>query len=236
GSYKKIVGLNQSAFVPNRHIQDNILLSQELLRGYERKDGPKRVAMKIDIQKSYNTVNWQFLEAILNGFGFHERMVKWIVRCVTSVSFSVCVNGERFRHFKGGRGLRQGDPMSPYLFTLVMEIISLIMQKKVEEKKDFRYHFGCKQLKLTHVCFADDLLMFCHGDVVLVGVLKEAIEEFGAISGLLPNYTKSTIIFGSMRMEDQQSILNCVPFKVEKLLVKYLGVPLTSKMIGANNF
>ncbi|GJX84964.1 RNA-directed DNA polymerase, eukaryota, reverse transcriptase zinc-binding domain protein [Tanacetum coccineum] len=168
----KIVGLNQSAFVPNRHVQDNILLSQELLRGYERKDGPKRVAMKIDIQKAYDTVNWV------------------------------------------------GEALD---------------RKKVEEKKDFRYHFGCKQLKLTHVYFADDLLMFCHGDVVSVGVLKEAIEEFGAISGLLPNYTKSTIIFGSMRMEDQQSILNCVPFKVEKLLIKYLGVPLTSKRIGANN-
>ncbi|GJV03208.1 RNA-directed DNA polymerase, eukaryota, reverse transcriptase zinc-binding domain protein [Tanacetum coccineum] len=212
-----------------------IACCNELLRGYERKDGPKRVAMKIDIQKAYNTVNWQFLEVILNGFGFHEKMVKWIVRCVTYVSFSVCVNGERFGYFKGGRGLRQGDPMSPYLFTLVMEILSLIVQKKVEEKKDFRYHFGCKQLKLTHVCFADDLLMFYHGDVFSVGVLKEAIEEFGAISCLLPNYNKSTIIFGSMRMEDQQSILDCVPFKVEKLLVKYLGVPLTSKRIGANN-
>ncbi|GJY12210.1 RNA-directed DNA polymerase, eukaryota, reverse transcriptase zinc-binding domain protein [Tanacetum coccineum] len=197
------VGLNQSAFVPNRHIQDNILLSQELLR-----------------------------EAILNGFGFHEKMVKWIVRFITSVSFSVCVNGETFGYFKGGRGLRQGDLMSPYLFTLVMEILSLIVQKKVEEKKDFRFHFGCKQLKLTHVCFTDDLLMFCHGDVVF-GVLKEAIEEFGVISDLLPNYNKSTIIFGSIRMEDQQSILDCVPFRVEKLPVKYLGLPLTSKRIGA---
>ncbi|GJV50023.1 RNA-directed DNA polymerase, eukaryota, reverse transcriptase zinc-binding domain protein [Tanacetum coccineum] len=163
-------------------------------------------------------------------------MVKWIVRCVTYVSFFVCVNGERFRHLKGGRGLRKGDPMSPYLFTLVMEIISLIVQKKVEERKDFRYHFGCKQLKLTHFCFVDDLLMFCHGDVVSVGVLKEYIEEFGVISCLLPNYSKSTIVFGSMRMKDQQIILNCVPFKVEKLPVKYLGVHLTSKRIGANNY
>ncbi|GKD34227.1 RNA-directed DNA polymerase, eukaryota, reverse transcriptase zinc-binding domain protein [Tanacetum coccineum] len=68
----KIVGLNQSAFVPNKHIQDNILLSQELLRGYDRKDGPNRVAMKIDIQKANDTVNWQSLEAVLKGFRFHE--------------------------------------------------------------------------------------------------------------------------------------------------------------------
>ncbi|GKC97045.1 RNA-directed DNA polymerase, eukaryota, reverse transcriptase zinc-binding domain protein [Tanacetum coccineum] len=69
-----IVGLNQSAFVPNRHIQDNILLSQELLKGYDRKEGPKRIAMKIDIQNAYDTVNWQFLGVLL-------RVLVFIARC-----------------------------------------------------------------------------------------------------------------------------------------------------------
>ncbi|GJW63464.1 RNA-directed DNA polymerase, eukaryota, reverse transcriptase zinc-binding domain protein [Tanacetum coccineum] len=122
-------------------------------------------------------------------------MVQWILQCVTSVSFSICVNGERFGYFKGGRGLRQGDPMSPYLFTLVMGILSLIVQKKVDEKKY---------------------------------VLKEAIEDIGVIFSLFPSYSKSSIIFESISMEDKQSILDSVPFKVEKLPMKYLGVPLTS--------
>ncbi|GJX58671.1 RNA-directed DNA polymerase, eukaryota, reverse transcriptase zinc-binding domain protein [Tanacetum coccineum] len=169
----KIVGLNQSAFVPNRLIQDNILLSRELLRGYDWKDVPNRVSMKIDIQKAHDTVNWQFLEAILK---------------------------ERFGYFKGGRGLRQGDPMSPYLFTLVMEILSLIVQKKVEENEE----------------------------IVSVSEVKEAIEYFGVIFVLLPNYRKCSMIFRSISMEDKQCILDSVPFKVVKLPVKYLGVPLTS--------
>ncbi|GKC68404.1 RNA-directed DNA polymerase, eukaryota, reverse transcriptase zinc-binding domain protein [Tanacetum coccineum] len=180
-----IVGQYQSAFVPNRHIQDNILLSQELFNGYDRKEGPKRVAMKIDIQKAYDTVNWKFLEDIHKGFGFHEKM---------------------------------GDPMSPYLFTLVMEIMSLIVQDKVERNKEFGYHFKCKHMKLTHVCFADDLLMFCYGDKGSIQTLKEAIEEFGSVSGLKPNYDKSTIIFGSIKEEDKQEIMECVPFKVERPL------------------
>ncbi|GKA93351.1 RNA-directed DNA polymerase, eukaryota, reverse transcriptase zinc-binding domain protein [Tanacetum coccineum] len=70
----KLVSQNQSAFIPNRQIQDNILISQELLKGYNRKNGPKRVALKIDLQKAYDTVNWNFLEDILNGFGFHRKM------------------------------------------------------------------------------------------------------------------------------------------------------------------
>nr|GEU47494.1 hypothetical protein [Tanacetum cinerariifolium] len=231
----KIVDLNQSAFVPNRHIQDNILLSQEILKGYDRKDGPKRIAIKIDIQKAYDAVNWQFLEAMLVGFGFYNKMVNWIIKCVTTASFSICVNGERFGYFKGGRGLRQGDHMSPYLFTMVMEILTLIVKQKVEESTVFKYHFGCKMMKLAHICFVDDLLMFYHGDMDSIMVLKKAIEEFGGMSGLLPNYNKSTIIFGCMKENDKQYILRNVPFKVEKLPVKYLGVPLTSKRLSVSN-
>ncbi|GJW00158.1 RNA-directed DNA polymerase, eukaryota, reverse transcriptase zinc-binding domain protein [Tanacetum coccineum] len=227
----KLVSQNQSAFIPNRQIQDNILIFQELLKGYGRKNGPTRVALKIDLHKAYDTVNWNFLEDILKGFGFHEKMVNWIMKCVTSTSFSIVVNGESCSFFKGGRGLRQGDPMSPYLFTLVMEILNLLMLRKVESNRSFQYHFGCNQLKITHICSADDLLMLCHGDVDSVRIIKEFIEEFRDVSGLLPNYNKSTIIFGSVNDEDRQRILDICPFKVESLPVKYLGVPLITKRL-----
>ena len=74
-----------------------------------------------------------FLEDILGKFGFHRQMVKWIMQCVTSNKFSICLNGESHGYFKGGRGLRQGDPISPYLFTLVMEVFNLLMIKNIEE-------------------------------------------------------------------------------------------------------
>ncbi|GKD51727.1 RNA-directed DNA polymerase, eukaryota, reverse transcriptase zinc-binding domain protein [Tanacetum coccineum] len=152
----RLVSQNQSAFIPNRQIQENILISQELLKGHDREDGPKRVALKIDLQKAYDTVNWSFLEDILRGY------------------------------FKGGRGIRQGDPI---------------------------------KLKITHVCFADDLFMISHGDKESVRIMKDSIEEFGKVSGLLPNYNKSTIVFGSVKEKDRRDILEVVPFKVEKLLV-----------------
>ncbi|GJW19976.1 RNA-directed DNA polymerase, eukaryota, reverse transcriptase zinc-binding domain protein [Tanacetum coccineum] len=232
---KKLVSQNQSAFIPNRKIQDNILISQELLKGYEKKGGPKRVSLKIDLQKAYDTVNWCFLEDILRGFGFHNKMVQWIMLCVTTTTFSINVNGESCGDFKGGRGLRQGDPISPYLFTLVMEILNLLMIRNIDNSGSFKYHFGCEQINITHVCFADDLLMFYHGDVESVKVIKETIEEFGTVSGLLPNYNKSAIIFGGVNEEDRQSILNVVPFRVEKLPVKYLGVSLVTKRIGVKD-
>ncbi|XP_022030899.1 uncharacterized protein LOC110931834 [Helianthus annuus] len=100
-----IVSINQSAFVPGRKISDNILLTQELMHNYHRNVGPPRCAFKVDIQKAYDTVDWNFLQKILVGFGFHEKMVKWEMACVASTSFSVAINGNLYGFFKGRRGL-----------------------------------------------------------------------------------------------------------------------------------
>ncbi|GJV05024.1 uncharacterized protein Tco_1338593 [Tanacetum coccineum] len=104
-----IVSDNQLAFVPGRSISDNILITQELMHNYHLNKGPPRCAFKIDIQKSYDTVDWKFLRDILGGFGFHPTMVGWIMTCVTSTSFSLCVNGDLHGYFKGRRGLRQAS-------------------------------------------------------------------------------------------------------------------------------
>ncbi|GJT58681.1 RNA-directed DNA polymerase, eukaryota, reverse transcriptase zinc-binding domain protein [Tanacetum coccineum] len=200
----KLVQINQSAFIPGRVIQDNILLSQEILRGYGRQQGPKRCAMKIDLQKAYDTVNWNFLELILKKFGFHTRIVGWIMQCVKTVGFTVCINGKRYGYFKGGRGLRQGDPISPYLFTLIMEMLTLLLQRKIRNNGCFKYHHGCKELQLVNLCFTDDLMIFCNGDPISVGLIKEGLNEFSATSGLFRNLRKSTLFFGSLKDEEKE--------------------------------
>ncbi|GKB79744.1 RNA-directed DNA polymerase, eukaryota, reverse transcriptase zinc-binding domain protein, partial [Tanacetum coccineum] len=233
---EKVVSSNQSAFIPGRSIQDNILLTQELLKGYNRKNGPKRCALKIDLQKAYDTVSWSFLESILGRFGFPEKMVKWIMTCITSSAFSICVNGQAYGYFKGARGLRQGDPISPYLFTLVMEVPNLIISKNIKSDGRFMYHKGCKDLQLTHLCFADDLMIFCNGDLHSISVIKESLKEFSNYSGLHPNMNKSTIFFGGNVMEPLKGeILKAIPFSIGKLPMKYLKVPLLAKCLGISD-
>ncbi|GJT20143.1 RNA-directed DNA polymerase, eukaryota, reverse transcriptase zinc-binding domain protein [Tanacetum coccineum] len=228
----KVVNINQSAFIPGRHIQDNILLAQELMRGYNRKNGHKRCAMQIDIQKAYDTVSWRFLEDILRKFGFPNMMFKWIMACITSSTFSICLNGEIHGYFKGGRGLRQRDPISPYLFTLVMEVFNLIMCKNINDSPDYGYHFGCKDLKLSHLCFADDLLVICKGNKESMEVVKKSLEEFSEVSGLNPNLGKSIIFFGSIKEREKLDLLEILPFKCGKLPVRYLGVTLLAKRLS----
>ncbi|GJX43024.1 reverse transcriptase domain, reverse transcriptase zinc-binding domain protein [Tanacetum coccineum] len=97
------------------------------MHNYHLNRGPPRCACKIDIQKAYDTVCWKFLNEVLIGFGFHEKMIKWIMACVTSTSFSININGDLNEYFKGKRGLRQRDLISPYLFTLVKSSILNLM-------------------------------------------------------------------------------------------------------------
>ncbi|CAH1421056.1 unnamed protein product [Lactuca virosa] len=163
-----LVDVNQSAFIPGRAITDNIHLSQELMRGYTRKHGSPRCALKVDIQKAYDTVSWSFLEQILWGFGFHHRMIQWIMKCASTTSFSISINGENKGYFMGQRGLRQGDTMSPYLFTLIMEVFNLMIKRRIQQNPKHKYHWRYGKQKLTHLCFADDLLIFSHGSIQVV--------------------------------------------------------------------
>ncbi|GJY90762.1 putative reverse transcriptase domain, reverse transcriptase zinc-binding domain protein [Tanacetum coccineum] len=155
-------------------------------------------------------------------------MIKWTMVCISSASFSICINGDVYRFFKGKRGLRQGDPMSPYLFTLFVEVLTLMLKRKVRESDSFRYHNHCEELQIISVCFADDLFMFTRGDVESAHVIMESLDEFKLISCLVPSIPKSTTFFCNVLNHVKITILNIMPFSEGELPIKYLGFPLIS--------
>ncbi|GJU50690.1 putative RNA-directed DNA polymerase [Tanacetum coccineum] len=231
GSLNALISPNQSAFVPGRRISDNILLTQELMHNYHLDRGSPRCAFKVDIQKAYDTVDWGFFKVTLGAFGFHPHMITWIMECVSSTSYSICINGLLHGHFRGKRGLRQGDPLSPYLFTLIMEVLTLMLQRRVRNLDLFTYHRYCSKLELINLCFADDLFLFAHVDVDSARVIMDALEEFKLASGLTPSLPKSTAYFCNVLNHTKLSILQVLPFEEGRLPVKYLGVPLVSSRL-----
>lgn len=118
--------------------------------------------MKIDISKAFDSVQWGFVLHILEAKGIPSKFIHWIKLCITTPSFSVQVNGELAGYFQSTRGLRQGCSLSPYLFVLCMNILSQKIDRAVCEKK-FAFHPRCKSISLTHLCFADDLMIFVEG-------------------------------------------------------------------------
>ena len=121
----KLVSPCQFAFIPNRWIVENEVIVQEMLHNFrQRKIKEGMMAIKLDFQKAYDRVNWNFLEAVLLKFGFMEVFVKWIMECVSTVSFLLLINRGTFEYFNPSKGLRQGDPLSPYLFILCQDVLS----------------------------------------------------------------------------------------------------------------
>ncbi|KAJ8425089.1 LOW QUALITY PROTEIN: hypothetical protein Cgig2_034025 [Carnegiea gigantea] len=158
-----LIHQSQGAFVKGLEILYNILICQDLARGYQRQHISPRCMLKIDLQKAFDSVHWGFLQDLLVGLKFPPIFVSWIMKCVSSVTFSVHINGQDCGSFEGGRGLRQGDPLSPLLFVLTMEYFSRSMQQ-ISQAKNFKYHPHCKGLGLIHLIFADDLILFCKAD------------------------------------------------------------------------
>ncbi|GKC90120.1 RNA-directed DNA polymerase, eukaryota, reverse transcriptase zinc-binding domain protein, partial [Tanacetum coccineum] len=115
--------------------------------------------------------------------------------------------------FKAKRGLRQGDPVSPYLFTIIMEVFNLMIKRQISLDKRFKYYWGCKEMGITHLCFVDDLMLLCHANKNSASILRRALDEFSHTSGLYPSMIKSTVYFGNVPNDVKCSILMFLPLK-----------------------
>ncbi|XP_015166936.1 uncharacterized protein [Solanum tuberosum] len=181
-----LVDPNQSAFVPGRALNDNVILSHELIKGYGRQGISRRCMVKVDMRKVYDSLKWSFLEQLLEELQMPAKVIQWIMQCVTTITYSIQINGHITTPFKAKRGVRQGDPMSPYLFVLATDYLTRIL-KNLQKNPDFHYHPRCKKQNIVQLSFADDLLMFCRG--------------------LVANEEKSSVYFGGVNKQQQEEIL-----------------------------
>ncbi|KAL5568871.1 hypothetical protein UlMin_025446 [Ulmus minor] len=122
----RLICPTQGAFVPDHSIHDNSIIIQEIIHAMKRKKGSKGwMGLKIDLQKAYDRLSWQFLEKILKAFGFHPVWVHRVITCISTARMTLMLNGAPVHNFSPRRGLHQGDPLSPYLFIFAMEVLSL---------------------------------------------------------------------------------------------------------------
>ncbi|KAL2224004.1 UNVERIFIED_CONTAM: hypothetical protein Sindi_3039800 [Sesamum indicum] len=231
----KIISPCQGAFIPGRSIGDNILLAQELLTGYNQVRLPPRCTLKVDIRKAYDTVEWDFLLAVLQLFGFPQTFTKWIEECVMTAAFSIGLNGNSHGFFTGARGLRQGDPLSPYLFVLVIEVLHLGLLQLIEQDLQFSYHWKCEPAKVIQLGFADDLLLLCRADLDSLRILKRGLDRFAEWSGLLLNVQKSHVIISRSAQGWKDQILAIMGFQEGQLPMRYLGLPLLSSRLSISD-
>ncbi|GAA0152758.1 hypothetical protein LIER_37555 [Lithospermum erythrorhizon] len=160
--------------------------------------------------------------------------MNWLKECVTSPWFSVNINGVLKGNFKSQRGLRQGDPISPYLFLIVMEGFFGMLQQ-MADCEHFTFHPVCSELRIINVMFVDDIFVMASADDDSLKAVKECLDRFGRVSRLKPNLDKSNMFLAGVNTEEQCRLSRLIGISLEQLPIKYLGVLVTSARITADD-
>ncbi|PNX72998.1 cysteine-rich receptor-like protein kinase [Trifolium pratense] len=220
-----VISETQSAFISGRQILDGILIANEIVDEAKRKK--KDVLMfKVDFEKAYDSVDWSFLDFVMQKMNFHEKWRRWISECLKTASVSVLVNGSATKEFEMGRGLRQGDPLSPFLFIIISEGFNILMKKAVESSRFIGYKFEGGDVCFSHLQYADDTLIIGRKGWGNIRIMKANLLLLQLMSGLKVNFNKSMLVginICQCWLEEAASILNC---KVGCLPFKYLGLPI----------
>ena len=191
-----LISETQNSFVGGRQILDSVLIANEYVDS-RVKSQVLGIIHKLDVEKAYDHVNWEALLDLLNRMGFGVKWCKWIHNCISTVQFSVLIKGSPTDFFSSSRGLRQGDPPSPMLFLIMMEVFSRMLRRgegaglirgfKVEGRRG-----GGKCV--SHLLFADDTILSCDADVEQILHIRLLLLCFQAVIGLKVNVQKSEMV------------------------------------------
>jgi hypothetical protein len=174
---------------------NNVVVAYEALHKMKTRMRGKKgyMAIKLNMSKTYDRVEWPFLEAIMRKMGFTEHWIGLTMQCVTSVSYSVLINGTPYGKILPSIGLRQGDPLSLYLFFLCAEGLSSLLMRVEQDERIIGVPIAAKGFKLSHLFFADDSLLFCRANFSEWGQVINLLHKYELASGQKMNNSKTAI-------------------------------------------
>ncbi|KAL9686721.1 hypothetical protein QQ045_031114 [Rhodiola kirilowii] len=223
-----VISIEQSAFVKNRVITDNLIISHEIIHYIKKVRNQKSVygSLKLDITKAYDSVDWLFLQEVLSKMGFTDVWIQRIMQLVTSVKYFIKVNDVFTDEIVPRRGLRQGDPLSPYLFILCTEFFSALLT----QYKNMGLIDGIKIARrappISHLLFADDSMLFLEISHNSISRVRHLLDIYGDTSGLRVNFSKSEMLVSrNICPTLTDHIHHELGIKIVDNHSKYLGLP-----------
>jgi hypothetical protein len=234
-----IISPTQSAFVPGCLITDNVLIAFECIHSLQQLKREDRhfCAYKLDLTKAYDRADWEFLKNIMLKLSFHRKWVDWVMCCVTTVRFAVNFNGVLSDPFQPMRGLRQGDPLSPYLFLFVADSLSLLLRKQELEGLITPIRVTRNAPPISHLLFADDSLLFFKANREQAIKIKEVLKVFCKCTGQLINQAKCSIMFARNCPANLiKEVRQTLSIQRANFEAKYLGLPTPEGRMKAERF
>ena len=189
-----------------------------------RRNKRSALCFKVDYEKVYDSVRWDFLFDMLQKLGFHSKWVRWVRGCLESSSISMLVNGSPTEEFKPSRGLRQGDPMAPFLFLVVAEGLVGLVRQASKQNMLTGVKVGRREIECSMLQFADDTLFLCEDSFLNVFTIKTILRCFELVYGLKINFYKSKLVginVDKFTLETYAKTLNCNTMRIP---FKYLGL------------
>jgi hypothetical protein len=234
-----IISPNQSAFLSGRLITDNILAAYETMHSMHTKMWSKVgfIGIKLDMSKAYDRVEWGFLEAVMTKMGFATGWIKLVMECITTVRYAIVVNGRPTGNIIPTRGLRQGDPLSPYLFILCAEALSSMITQAEVKGVITGVPTSPKGPRLSHLFFVDDSLLFCKANSVEWRRLTKILEKYETASGQKLNKEKTSLFFSrNTSAAKREEITQCSGLKATEKYEKYFGAAYFGREVEDESF
>ncbi|KAJ9564334.1 hypothetical protein OSB04_000300 [Centaurea solstitialis] len=225
----KVISLEQSAFLKGRSILDGVLIANEVVE-YLKKAKRKGAILKIDFEKAYDSVGWSFLLDALEHMGFGTKWRKWIKSCLHSSSISVLVNGSPTEEFTLESGLRQGDPLAPFLFLVIAECFHLMVVKAENSGLLKGVKVGSNNIPISHLQYSDDVILFGPWETENLKNMMKLMECFYAVSGLKMNLNKTKLYGIGIKEEEVKEWAGSLGCGFGKLPLMYLGIPVGTSM------
>lgn len=188
---------NQSSFVPNRNITDNVVITQEIIHSMRKTARRKRWStIKIDLEKAYDRLEWCFIDDTLCGYWVSNKLRVAIMNCIRSVSARILWNGVEMECFNPTQGIRQGNPLSPYLFVLCMKRLAQTTCKNVASGGWKPIFFLSRNgPSISHLFFVEDLILFARVSLEQIDIIQRVLQEFCACSSHRVSVQKTQICF-----------------------------------------
>ena len=220
----ELVQPNQSVFIKGRNLHDNFLLVRQVARSLHRRKS-KGVMLKLDISKAFDSLSWPFLFEVLQAKGFSETWLSCISTLLSTAHSRVVVNGYVGQKFLHAQGLRQGDPVSPLLFVIAMDVLTSLINT-AQECNVLSTMPGCTPMQRLSI-YANDVVLFIRPTTSDLRFVREALHIFGNASGLRINYEKSVAILIREEDGDKELVQGAMPWRLESFPCKYLGLQLS---------